>query len=293
MSVPTVLSLPQNRYGSSSVTAVGVVTILGGAGALLLALIVGIPSSELLFSKTIHWAVALLMIGFGVLGIATGIGLLRRRHWARVVGIAFAITAFSPGQISSLRSLIGDLMFSVAVPLWCLVVLARFATDAEFSSPTAQTRPPVAISAIAWLLVSSVASVPFLVFRLPFLFMGHALLGWAGTFASLFVYLLDFVAGLALMRRKMAGLWLALGLQVYGICNGVVQDFSPAARVEFSKHISQLLIRLGFPAADLPSQVSGPFFSFVTPLLAAACLLFFWDEYRDTSLNTRSGSIEA
>ena len=66
MSGTTVLSLPQNRRGSSSVTAVGVVAIIGRGAYLLLSLIGLISSGDTSFSK-VKWIGISLLLGLGAL----------------------------------------------------------------------------------------------------------------------------------------------------------------------------------------------------------------------------------
>ncbi len=285
MSGVTVLSA-RNRYRSSSITAVGVIAIICGGFSLLVSLMCLIYSGDLSFSRTISLCIGALMLLGGAFGIATGIGLINRTNWARLSAIAFAIVLVSPGNVSSFRTnpfgFILDLVFAV-VALWALVVLSRPSTDAEFSVSQEQMPPPAAISAVAWLLLFSVLNVPFVLFlRAPTLFFGYIESGWSGTLANAFLSLWGFVSGLALLRRKVVGLWLALGLQLYGVCNVLILAFNPAVGAGWYKAISQTLYRIGLPMSDLPSQLSNPAVSFITPMVITACLLVFWDEYRES-----------
>lgn len=157
---------------------------------------------------------SILFIGLGALGIASAVGLLRLKNWARICFIVFggllcfvsvmgAIGFFvamlvmpqtippeqnvSPGLIKGVLAvvLIFELMLA-ALGVWWLVffnrrnVKAQFLEKAEAATPR---RGPLSITIIAWLLVVGGLSLPFqLLFSYPTIMFGFVLRGWPCEF---------------------------------------------------------------------------------------------------------------
>ena len=286
MDTPTILPLPEFRCRSGSVTAAGVLAIIvsGCLALLLLLMMVFADHPTPPFGRVFQWILWSMLMVLSVLGIATGLGLLNRRNWARVLAIVWAFTLISPNFDWNHPGTLVTGLLSVTIGLWWLILLARSSMDAEFSKPSQPRCPPAAISAIGWFLVISIIGVPlYLVLPLPFFIVGHGLYGWSGKVAFIIISLLEFAVGLALLRVKLSGVWLALGLQLFLFGNGLINDFSPTVQTALNLTASQILIKLGISVNELPSHGFGKSLSFVTPIVMAASLIIFWKKYLESS----------
>src|SRR5215467_12399379 len=159
------------------------------------------------FVRTAALAVTGFTIALSAFGVATGIGLILLRDWARIsvffgvfgVVIALATTLFSPPEVADLPAgtmpglrllLLCIYGAPIIVGAWWLFVFSRENVKAQFAraaGPRAPAKPgpPVPISVLAWLYLTTAAHVvvfPFLPFSIPIILFGHLVSGKAGGF---------------------------------------------------------------------------------------------------------------
>jgi len=258
---------------SASVTAAAVVAILCSLFLLLCfsvaflgMLLVKLPStaSELPPSvRTVGIAAQGFMICLSLFGIATGIGLIYLRNWARIsvliwggfsvffglIGIPIAfLMQFPPNPNSpalpreSMQAVRWILLLIYGIPLligvWWLIlfnrktVKAQFASRVESSELRLPRKPacPLPIAVLAWFYVASVLNLlflPLLSFHLPLFVFGRVLSGSTGG-AVLMVSSLAFaIAGIGLLKLKPWSYSLTIGLQLFWLASGVVSLLTP------------------------------------------------------------------
>jgi uncharacterized membrane protein (DUF2068 family) len=290
------MSNPSTR--STAVTVAGIIAIIGSAftvlGVLfgLLGLLIAphLPQQPQMptFARTIALATMVSFLAVSVLGICTGAGLLRRKHWARFsalvwagISAPFSALAFlaillipfpsQPGAPAglplflhlSLGALYG---IPFGIGIWWLILFNRKTISAEFAAPITgeatmfpgdplqssaptQPRSPLPITVLAWfMLISSLSAVFLLLLPYPAIFFGIALRGWVRTVALVLSCLWCGVAGFGLLRLKRWGYWLAAGLQILGLMNGTITLLSP----EYDA-----IMRESMASMNLPSRVPG------------------------------------
>jgi hypothetical protein len=138
-----------------------------------------------------------------VWGLCSGIGILRRRHWARISMVVFgALLAFfgGTGALAMLLvpfpmnpdvdprvaafarvSIVAFYAAFTAVGAWWLVLFNRQSVKRYFAEagPVAETARPVSISIIGWyLIVAAFGTALCGVFRVPTMLFGAVVTGW-------------------------------------------------------------------------------------------------------------------
>jgi hypothetical protein len=265
------------RGPTASVTAAGVVAIVGSVLVLLgtafgfLAVLTLLKSQAGPALPSLARATAegtmVLFFGLAILGIFTGVGVLRLKNWARISvlvwsGVTAAICAFilaflafipfpvppnagTPSNMATLVRLSTALVYGLplAIAVWWLILFSRKTIAAQFETgignpldpsgfpvePTSASKPtlPLPITVLAVFLLFSSLSVFLIFLHLPVLFFAHALRGPVGTVAWITTCLLSTAAGIGLLRRKLWSYWLTLGLQLLWLLSGVVTLTSP------------------------------------------------------------------
>ena len=258
---------------SASVTAAAVVAILCSlflllsfSMALLAVLLVKLPgtASELPPSvRTFGLAIQSFMICLSLFGVATGIGLLYLRNWARIsvliwggfsvffglIGIPIAfLTQFPPSPSSpalpaeSMQAVRWILLVIYGIPLliglWWLIlfnrksVKAQFAGQEESADQGLPRKPacPLPIAVLAWFYVASVLNLlflPLLSFHLPLFVFGRVLHGSTGGAVLILSSLAFAVAGVGLLKLKPWSYSLTIGLQLFWLASSVVSVLTP------------------------------------------------------------------
>jgi len=212
------------------------------------------------FVRTAALAVTGFTIALSAFGVATGIGLILLRDWARIsiltwggfsvffgvfgVVIALATTLFSPPEVADLPAgtmpglrllLLCIYGAPIIVGAWWLFVFSRENVKAQFARAAglrapAKPGPPVPISVLAWLYLTTAAHVvvfPFLPFSIPIILFGHLVSGKAGGFVYALLCLIFMVAGVGLLKLKLWSYPLTLGLQLVFLASGIVTFLSP------------------------------------------------------------------
>ena len=163
---------------------------------------------------------AVLFAGLSAWGICTAIGVFRRRGWARVSIVVFAILLTFmgvgaglailfmpalPSQEGVSQNLMDIVRWSMAgfygvlaaIGVWWLV-LFNLSSTKEYFVPGAPVEPsarPLSVSVIGWfLLIGSLFLAVMAVFRLPAFVFGVVITGWGGLivytiFAAAQIYL--------------------------------------------------------------------------------------------------------
>jgi hypothetical protein len=205
-----------------------ILTILGSAMALLLAGSMvwagfhapppeAAPESPFPI-KALMVVMAALFIGFSAWGIATAIGIFRHRGWARLSIIVFACLLVGMGgsalvgilfihmpetpnvSVQTMQNVrIGIAAFYGSLTVlgaWWLLLFNASATKQYFAEqPPAPGARPLSISVIGWyLLVCSLGTAVGAILRMPGMFFGLVLTGWASlaiytAFTAVQIYL--------------------------------------------------------------------------------------------------------
>jgi hypothetical protein len=202
----------------------------------------------------------------GIWGLASGIGLLRYRNWARIStliwsGLAVAFCGLAMLFVSSMKVPLPDaapgteqvvrvlMVIIYGLPLligvWWLILFTRkpivvlFISSAVgadalldpsgFPATLAKPRPPLPITIVAWfLIVSSAFSTGFLFFqRFPLLLFGHIYHAPAAAVFLLVSAGICLAGGLGLLKVKPWAFWLVVSWQVFGLLNGTISLLNP------------------------------------------------------------------
>jgi hypothetical protein len=273
------MSIPNPaRSSSGAVTAAAVVAILGSLLLLLCALfgLLGVvmmqnapgnPAAQQPEFRYAGFVGVVFIAAGGVWGLASGIGLLRYRNWARIStlvwsGLAVVFCSLAMLFVSSMKFPIPPnaaqgtesfvRFFVVAIyglPLligvWWLILFTRKSIVALFTSSVpgvgevldpsgfpstlAKPRPPLSVAIVAWfLIVSSPLTLVFLFFqRFPLLLFGRIYHAPAASLFLLVSAVVCLVGGIGLLQMKPWGFWMIVVWQVFGLLNGTVSLFSP------------------------------------------------------------------
>jgi hypothetical protein len=210
----------------------------------------GIPSMKSMF------AVVGAMYGvLGAFGIATGIGVLLAKNWARIVTlVAGAMLTFSAliagvftmimpfasipnlseQQIHLVRVVLGSFWGFVAlIGVWWIVFMTRSRIVALFKNQqgevAGESPRPLSITVIGGLFVCfAVLGGGFqLAFRTPFVLFGHVVQGVPGVLMNLLLAIIYIVLGLGLLRLDRRAYLGTLGLLGYGALNALLMSVLP------------------------------------------------------------------
>ena len=258
---------------SASVTAAAVVAILGSlilllccSAAFFVFLLGKLPgtSSELPPSmRYMMLGTQGFMVCLSLFGVATGIGLIYLRKWARIsiliwggfsvffcgIGMPFVfLMPFSPspntpdlpaGSMTALRLI---LLFVYGIPLligvWWLILFNRKSVKAQFAGsalptdPTVPPKPacPLPIAVLAWFYIASILNLLFLPFfpsPVPVFVFGRVFPGRVGLTILTLSFLAFFAAGVGLLKLKSWSYNLTLGLQLFWLVSTIVSLLSP------------------------------------------------------------------
>lgn len=185
---------------------------------------------------------------FGVLGVATGVGLIRLWRWARYSAIAFGVcvagfsvlsAAFTmfvplPSAPSGGPELAGRIRIAMVVfyGVWAAVggvfvwFFLRARTKAEFSGASSDDGPrvrPISITIIAWLMiVSGVMMLPTMfLMHPPAILLGLVLTGRAAQVFYLVYSIAYLVIGVGLLKRTSQALMPAIALHSFALVNAL------------------------------------------------------------------------
>ena len=306
---------------SASVVAAAVVAILSGLFALLAcsmallgSLLMKVPESTPVlppFVRTGMLAAEGFMMAVSFFGIATGIGLLYLRKWARIsiliwggfsaffglVGMPLVFftrfpptpntPALTPESMQVFRWIllvIYGLPFLIGV--WWLILFTRKSVKVQFAGTISTSdlglpqKPscPLPIAILAWVYVASILNLfflPLFSYRFPLFIFGRLIHGKVGLILFILSCLAFFVAGIGLLKLKPWGYSLTLGLQFFWLASAAATLLTPNYKVAMDSYLKELQASMHMPE----TQFSPATFSlnygwgvFLGLLLAAAIL---------------------
>jgi len=230
------------------------------------------------------------MICVSLFGIATGIGLLYLRNWARIslliwggfsvffglIGIPIAFLTQFPANpnspalpAESLQVVRWILLVIYGVPLvigvWWLIlfnrktVKAQFAGHGESADQGLPRKPacPLPIAVLAWFYVASALNLlllPLLSFHLPLFIFGRVLPGRTGGAVLMLSSLAFAIAGIGLLKLKPWSYSLTIGLQLFWLASGVATALTPNYGAVMDSYMKEMQASF-----HLPQTYSPPF----------------------------------
>jgi MFS family permease len=325
---------------SPSVTAAAVVAILGSLFLLLCCSVIffGILSLKLTgttpepppFVRTAMLATQGFMMGLCLFGIATGIGLIYLRNWARIsiltwgglsvffgaIGIPigyFALSSPLPNapalpaegmQVRWILLLIYGL--PLLVGMWWLILFNRKSVKAQFTDARVSAdlgvpqKPacPLPIAVLAWFYIASILNLlflPFLSFHVPVFVFGRVLpqsLGLAVLILSCLAFLL---VGIGLLKLKLWSYSLTIGLQLFWLASTVVTVLSPNYGAVMDSFMKEMQASLALPETQFSSANFTHHYGWtvILGLLFAGAILGLFVYYRPRFLEEASKASSA
>ncbi len=285
---------------SASVTVAAVAAILGGlffllcfSVAFLGMLLVKLPGT---FSEVPPFFRNFMLAGQGFMmclslfGIATGIGLLYLRKWARIsiliwggMSIFFslfgilivylALSSSSPNapalQVEGIQAGHLILLLIYGMPLligiWWLILFNRKSVKAQFAGAPVSAdaglpqKPscPWPIAVLAWLYITAILNLlvlPFLPFRVPVFVFGRVLPGSVGMAVLILSCLACLVAGVGLLKLKPWSYSLTIGLQLFWLASMVVSVLSPNYNAVMDSFMKEMQASMHLPESQFSSM---------------------------------------
>jgi hypothetical protein len=257
----------------------GLITLLGmslGFFGLLLGGAQGTSPELPAFARNATLGFTAFLTCLSAFGIATGIGLILLRNWARisvliwggcsvffgVVGIPVVLfMSFTPTPnvpdlpAESMRLVRLLLLFiyglPLAVGLWWLILFNRKTVKAQFIGtatalyPLVPQRPrcPGPVAALAWLYITTAAQVvilPFLPFSIPLILFGHLFPGKIGTLFYVLNCLVLVVAGVGLLKLKPWSYHLTMGLHLLWFASAIGTVLHPNYSAQVASIITEI-----------------------------------------------------
>jgi hypothetical protein len=313
---------------SASVTVAAVVAIIA---SLLLVLVCSIAFLAMLFVKLPGATSELppyvrsaalagqgFMICLSLFGLATGIGLIYLRNWARIavliwggfavffgiIGIPIAYLAqftASPNAqalpAESVQAIRWILLFVYGLPLatgvWWLILFNRKTVKGQFAgAPIAADvglprKPacPMPIAVLAWFYIASVLNLlflPLLSFHVPVFVFGSVLHGRAGVLMLVFSSLAFALAGIGLLNIKPWSYSLTIGLQVFWLASSIVSVLNKNYTAVMDTFMKEMQASLHLPETQFsqPSFFHQYGWTVVFGLIVAGAILAMLVYYR-------------
>ena len=235
------------------------------------------------FVRTGMLAVEGFMMAISLFGIATGIGLLYSRNWARIsiliwggfsaffglIGIPviyfmrFPPTpntpALTPESMQVVRwILVAVYGFPLLIGVWWLILFNRKSVKAQFagilesgdSGLAKKPSCPLPIAVLAWIYVTAILNLLFLPlfsFRFPVLFFGRVLHGRVSLTLLILSCLAFFVAGVGLLKLKPWGYSLTMGLQFFWVASAAATLLTPNYKVAMDSYLKEMQASMHLP----------------------------------------------
>jgi len=238
------------------------------------------------FARAAGLGVMAFMMCLSAFGVATGIGLILLRNWARIslliwagfsvffgvigIPIAFFLPFVSAPNAPDLpaESLLWVrwiLLFVYGLPLlfgiWWLILFNRRTVKAQFaraadsadSGLLQKPRRPLPLTILAWFFISTAANVvllPLLPFSVPVILFGHLVTGAGGTVLRILNTALLVAAGVGLLKLKPWSYPLTIGLQIFWSVSSIASMLNP----NYESLVSSLLTEIN-KAMNLSSNI--------------------------------------
>jgi hypothetical protein len=273
-------------------------------------------------------AMTAFMICLFIFGIATGIGLIFLKNWARIsvliwgglsvffgvlgIPIAFLMPLSGPPGAAelppeSVQLIRGALLAIYGLPLtvgvWWLILFNRKAIKAQFAGTTTSSgsgvpqkpRCPLPIAVLAWFYVTSILNLLFLPFvpvHAPVFVFGILLPDRFGPAVLILSCLAFTVSGVGLLKLKPWSYSLTIGLQVFWITSTAVSMLRPNFNAVMQSFLKQIEASLHLPESQFSPnnflQHFGWFMAF--GLLFAGAILGLLIYYRERFLEAASAA---
>ena len=300
---------------SAGITASAVIAILGSVasiafGGLMTAggLAAGTsaapgPAGQPLPSAAVIAIMASLYLAFGIWGVVSAVGLLRRKNWARICFLIFGgLLAFfalsaAAGSLIVALALPGTIppnvppglvrgvavafivisLICLAIAIWWLVYFNRSSVKAAFGTGVAAASQPrqlpLAVSIVAWLLVGGgVINGIQMLFSYPLVLFGIVLRGWAAGLALALFAAVSVSAGIGLLKKRIEAHSLAVGYFVFGLLNVVSYLVLPGSFDRMQELVRETQSNQALPVnAMSPIMVVG----MLTSIIGMSALLWF------------------
>jgi hypothetical protein len=287
---------------STGVTISAVLVFFGSAMALLVGLLAvaalklaphgSIPTPFFRGALIFDGALDLAFVAWG---IASGVGLLRLRQWARISMLVFSgimivfslipmlIIPFIPLQVGAEGTEVGRVPpnfglffrigivvfygFFVALGAFWLYLFNKRSVKDQFKGislqqgSAAESRPerPLVIVILAWLFIVGGCFTPFALFmRVPAFFFSFAVPGHWGDLVFIAFSTLSVIVGIGLMRLRPWSWMVAVGFQSIGLLNALSMILIPGAFARFEGLLLSQRAAMGLPDAPavIPPAVS-------------------------------------
>jgi hypothetical protein len=242
----------------AAVTASAVVALIGSLLALLLAgvMVVGAYTAPMQVPAMRGPLVGsgTLLAALAALGVATGVGVLRLRPWARMSMLVFggfmAVVSFlsalvlafvpipappgAPISESSVRIfMVGFYAIPLLIGVWWLVLFNRAATKEAFASGGVgePSRRPLSISIVGWLFIVGGISTVFMVLAgMPALLFSFLFEGWSARLVYAVMGAISLYLGWGLLKLDERARVLTLVWSGFALLHGAYFMLVPAAR---------------------------------------------------------------
>lgn len=278
---------------SIGVTLAAVVVLLGSAVTLLTGLLIVVvalfagraASPPPLGGKGLFVLTSFVLIVPAALGIATGIGTILLKRWARISILIFAgflalmglltpvfflmmpmptVPGQNPGIWTYTKIAISVFyLFLAAIGVWWLILFNLKATKEQFAGGQAASDPserPLSITIIGWLLILGVLSITVtLSMHLPGILFGYTFTGWSAVLWYLIFAGIGLYAGVGLLRLDPRGRQVAICYLTFGALNGALFYLLPG----YSQRMATVMNSMpaGFrPRPDQPMPMLNPWF---------------------------------
>ena len=247
------MSRPASVTAAAVVAFIGcAVTLLMGVGMIVVTLTEGAPSP---MPKQFGVGMGTMFAGLAALGVATGIGVLRLREWARIAMLIFAgaVTLFSgfgaaivlavplpqdPSVGAGVARAVISAVYAVplAVGVWWLVLFTRSSIVSAFAQPDATGMPtpsprPLMVTIIGyWVIVGGAGSLLMSSMGMPAFVAGFVLQGLGGAVAYVALGALNLYAGWGLLKLREQARVLCIALFALTVVQSVAVAVSPDLR---------------------------------------------------------------
>jgi hypothetical protein len=239
--------------------------------------------------KTIAEFTMVVFVGISFFGIATGIGLIRLKNWARISALVWAGITVVVGILAVASILLLDLPLNTSLPAnsaatpvsmpaikamvaviygipilvgaWWLILFNHKSVKAQFtgtaaalSEPAESLKPrcPLPIAIIAGLILFSVAgmfAVPLMHMPITLIYFGHRLQGELGAFVFASTAVLYLAAAIGLLTLKRWSYPLIFVLLAFGLTSMVVTLASPNYASNMTEIFNELHVSETTPGA--------------------------------------------
>jgi len=272
-----------------------------------------------------------LMMCLSLFGIATSIGLIYLRNWARIsiliwggmlvffggidIPIAFLMpippTPSAPdlpvADMQAVRLILLAIYgMPILIGIWWLILFNRKTVKAQFASATGSADPsvprkpacPLPIAVLAWFYVSSILNLlflPFLPFHVPVLVFGQVLPGRVGLTVLIVSCLALLVCGVGLLKLKPWSYSLTIVLQVFWAASTAVSMLSPNYNAVVDSFLKEMQASLHLPETQFsPANFTHPYgWTVALGVLFAGAILGLLVYYRPRFLEAASAANSA